>query len=866
MRTIFIPLAVIGVAIVIGCSSASKSNRSHAVSATSELDVPGPRGSNVVRLPNQWWLKPVGKQVVLGDFPVNIAMHPSGDYAAVLHCGHGQHEVVVVELPEGRIVSRANVEESFYGIAFSDNGSKLFCSGAGDECLHVFNFSKGYLAEPATIQIREKRLRGIPSGIVINGEGTRAFVANVLGHRITEVDLETQKVRSEIRLGTNELLSVDPQVGVTEDEAAIRKRADAVLDPSTSADPFPYSCVLDERQQRLYVSLWAQSAVAVIDMKTGDVVQRWKTEEHPNEMVLSKSGKHLFVANANRNTVSVIDTTSGRVIETLLAELQPNSPPGNTPNSLALSRDEKLLFVANANINTVAVFNIAELGRSRSLGFIPVGWYPTSVRVTGDGKHLLAANGKGIIPKANRHGPQPGNDPPPTVREYIGGLFRGTLSIIDLPSGEQLEERMKRHTAQAYSCMPNAGKPVSAAPDNPIPAQPGGKTPIKYCIYIVKENRTYDQILGDMAEGNGDPSLCLFPEKITPNHHKLAREFVLLDNFYVESEVSADGHEWSMGAYATDFVEKSWPLSYGHNKHKKYTYPAEGNFLIATPAGGYIWDRAREAGVSYRSYGEFVHNGKRTNDPCFARVNSLKGHFDPWYRSFDMDYADVLRAQRFISELKRFEAEGDMPSLQIVRLPNDHTSGTTAGKHTPIACVADNDLAFGMLIEAISRSKFWAQTAIFVVEDDAQNGPDHIDAHRTIAYVISPYTKRKVVDSTMYSTASMLRSMELILGLKPMSQFDATATPMYNSFQSKPDLRPYRAEPVDVDLQQRNPKTAWGSKLSEAMDMTKEDAADDLLLNEVIWRSVRGADSPMPAPVRAAFVFPHERDGDDDDD
>jgi len=319
-----------------------------------------------------------------------------------------------------------------------------------------------------------------------------------------------------------------------------------------------------------------------------------------------------------------------------------------------------------------------------------------------------------------------------------------------------------------------------------------------------------------------------------------------------------------MGAYATDFVEKTWPLSYGHNKHKKFPYPAEGNFDIAIPAGGYLWDRAKEAGISYRSYGEFIRNGKTTNDPGTARVSAIKNHFDPWYRSFDMDYPDVLRAKRFISELRRFEQEGEMPRLQVVRLPNDHTSGTTTNKPTPLAAVADNDVALGMLVEAVSRSKFWPQTAIFVVEDDAQNGPDHVDAHRTIAFVVSPYAKRGVVDSTMYSTASMLRTMELILGLKPMSQFDALAMPMYNSFTDRPTFSPYRALPANVDLNERNLKTAWGADLSRKMDLTKEDAADDLLLNEVVWRSVRGADSPMPAPKRAAFVRGHS--GDDDDD
>jgi hypothetical protein len=367
-----------------------------------------------------------------------------------------------------------------------------------------------------------------------------------------------------------------------------------------------------------------------------------------------------------------------------------------------------------------------------------------------------------------------------------------------------------------------------------------------------------------MEKGNGDASLCLFPEKVTPNHHKLASEFVLLDNFYVESEVSADGHEWSMAAYATDYVEKFWPLSYGHNKSKKFSYPSEGNFPIATPAGGYLWDRAAEAKVSFRSYGEFVTNGKKPTDPCKSRLKSLEGRFDPMYRSFDMDYPDSLRVERFVSELKRFEDEGQMPQLQVVRLPQDHTMGTAPGKWTPTACVAENDLALGKLVESISNSKFWPSTAIFVVEDDAQNGPDHVDAHRTVALVISPYTKRHHVDSTMYSTSSMLRTMELILGLKPMSQFDAAATPMYASFQSKPDTKPYNTLPANVDILETNSKVAWGASESRKMNFAREDATDDLKLNEIIWRSVRGANNPMPAPTRASFVFVPAPDRDDD--
>jgi hypothetical protein len=491
------------------------------------------------------------------------------------------------------------------------------------------------------------------------------------------------------------------------------------------------------------------------------------------------------------------------------------------------------------------------------MGFIPAGMYPTSVRYNPADKKVYIVNGRGATPRSNRHGPQPLYQAGTTLPEYIATLYRGTLSVLDMPT----EERMVAYSKQAYVCSPLRPdlSVVGEAPaDSPIPAKVGGKSPIKHCIYVIRENRTYDQVFGDIKEGNGDPSICLFPEKVTPNAHRLAREFVLLDNFYVESEVSADGHEWSMGAYCTDFVKRVWPLSYRGSPTKKMSiYPSEGSFDdIARPAGGYIWDRCAEAGVSYRSYGEWIANGKTLKDPGKARVKALEGHFDPWFRGYDLDYPDVKRAERFIEEMKGYEKNGGFPQFIVMRLPNDHTYGTRVGKPTPTAMVAENDLALGILVEAISKSKFWKETAIFVVEDDAQNGPDHVDAHRTVALVISPYTKRKHVDSTMYSTSSMLRTMELILGLRPMSQFDAAARPMYNSFQAKPNLTPYAHVVPKVDLTETNKKTAWGAKLSETFDLSREDAADDLLLNEVIWRSVRGPDAAMPPPVRAAFVFP----------
>jgi DNA-binding beta-propeller fold protein YncE len=830
--------------------------------ASRAVDLPGQRPDGSVLLPNQWSLRPVGQQISVADFPVNLDLHPAGKFAAVLHCGYGQHEIVILDLATNTIASRAKLAEAFYGLAFSKDGTHLFCSGASDETIRAFRFADGQLTEPAAYPLRDPKLRGIPCGLAVSGDARTLYAANLWCHSISRVHFAEDGTAQtdELPLFDKTAISqeVAPAPATDTDDPSITKRALQLLDTTDPSAPFPYACVLDEKRSRLYVSLWAQASVAVIDTKSFAVIGRWKTEDHPNEMLLSKDGRRLYVANANHNTVSVLDATAdGRTLETLLAELQPGALPGNTPNSLAFSPDGTRLFVANANINTVAVFDIETPGKARSLGFIPVGWYPTSVRVSKDGRTLYVVNGKGETSKANPLGPGPGKKNPAGVNQYIGGLMTGTVSVIPLPKGDQLDAQLKAWTAQAYLCLPETERKIRALPDdgNPIPRKVGDPSPIKYVLYVIKENRTYDQMLGDMAGGNGDPKLCLFPQAITPNHHALAGEFVLLDNLYVDAEVSADGHEWTMGAYATDFVEKHWPLSYGHDKSGKYPFPAEGGFPIATPAGGYLWDRAREAGVTYRSYGEWIANGKKPGDPGRAKAKALEGHFDPLFRGFDTSYPDQKRADRFLSELARFETEGEMPRLQIVRLPNDHTSGASPGKPTPTAQVADNDLALGRIIEGLSKSKFWPQMAIFIIEDDAQNGSDHVDAHRTIGYAISPYIRRGAVDSTMYSTSSMLRTIELILGLAPMSQFDAAAMPMFASFQAHPDVNPYTARPITVNLEDRNAKTAWGGKASERMDFTKEDAADDIKLNEIIWKSVRGPDSSMPAPRRAAFVF-----------
>ena len=853
--------------------------------------LPGLQADGFVQLPNQWKLNPAGKALEVGDLPVNIQLHPTGQYAAILHCGYKDHEVQIIDLnPKKRkVICRITVDQAFYGLTFSPDGKQLYASGGEFDIVHVWDFDKGLLHNARTLDVgnaSEGSKRTVPAGLSFSSDGKELFVASLWANAIVRIPLDNPMNRTNIPLNF-----VPPKKKGDEGQPPSpddgrkpigEKKLD--IDPDDlGAKPaknnsFAYTCTVEPGGKRLFVSLWAKAGVAVIDLESNKVVDVWKTASHPTEMIADAKGKLLYVACSNSTQVSVIDTTTGETKQVIDAALYPQAPSGNTPSSLAMSPDGELLFVANADANNVAVFNITDPKEAKSLGFIPTGWYPTSVRFNKLDKTLYVTNGKGHLSKANPSGPGPLTTYDRGVTEYIGGLFKGTLSVIPMPTPEE----MAKLSRTAYACSPlqkeAAVRAEGVEKDNPIPVKVGGASPIKHVLYIVKENRTYDQVFGDMAarksnpKGNGEPTLCLFGDDVTPNHHKLVDEFVLLDNIYVDGEVSADGHEWSMGAYATDFVEKLWPLSYRGSPKKTFGYPAEGAFdEAARPAGGYLWDRAAEAKVSYRNYGEWIVNGAKKKDGTYEdgvpSVKSLVGHFDPQFRGYDLDYTDVKRAEHFLGELKKFEAAGEMPQLQILRIGNDHTAGTRVGKATPRAMVADNDLALGMIVEGLSNSKFWKDTAIFVIEDDAQNGPDHVDAHRVVALVISPYTKRGAVDSTMYSTSSMLRSMELILGLKPMSQYDAAARPMFNSFTAKPTLTPYKLAPAKIDLEEKNTRLAWGAEASEKLDLTKEDLADDLIFNEIIWKSVKGANRRMPAPVRAAFFVnakPTKKDDEND--
>jgi hypothetical protein len=439
--------------------------------------------------------------------------------------------------------------------------------------------------------------------------------------------------------------------------------------------------------------------------------------------------------------------------------------------------------------------------------------------------------------------------------DYIGRLLEGTVSFVDLPQPQPLAE---------YSQQVHRNSPQGRAESAKAPFELGDKCPIRHVFYIIKENRTYDCIFGDMPQGNGDKEYCLFPQLVTPNHHALAEQFVLFDNFYHSAEVSADGHHWVTSAYATDYVEKFWPSMYAGKGQKRLDLHDD---QVAFSRGGFLWDLCAKAGLSYRSYGEFARIRGAEPGHVHAAMPSLEGHIHTTYYGADgiAAMSDSKRLELWLDEFRKFEVAGEMPRFTVLSLPGDHLLGTRPGAQTPRAMMAENDYVLGQMVATIAVSRFWSSTAIFIVEDDAQNGPDHVDCHRTVGLIVSPYTRRGVVDSTMYSSSSMLRTMEMVLGLPPLTQHDAYATPMWAAFQSKVDLRPYKGLAPTVPLDEKNTAAAFGARQSEELTLEEADTADDDEYNVILWKAVKGADSPLPPRHVAAFVL-ERRDADDEDD
>ncbi|HEU4716268.1 MAG TPA: bifunctional YncE family protein/alkaline phosphatase family protein, partial [Bacteroidia bacterium] len=601
---------------------------------------------------------------------------------------------------------------------------------------------------------------------------------------------------------------------------------------------------------------WGCDKVVLFDTEKRQLRGSVIVGDNPNDMALNTKGTLLFVSNANDNSVSVIDLQRNTVTETLNAALFPAAPPGSTTNSIALSEDDKTLFIANADNNCLAVFDVSVPGHSKSKGFIPVGWYPTCVRVAN--RVIFVSNGKGFSSLPDPFGPNPyGNvnyqhsDTTHHEEQYIGSLFQGTLSIIPVPD----EKTLSVYSQQVYRNTPYTKEKEERADGqagNPIPTRTGDPSPIKYVFYIIKENRTYDQVLADMPGGNGDTSLLLFGKNITPNLHAIAGDFVLFDNFYVDSEVSADGHNWSLGGYADDYLEKTWPTSYGG---RGGSYDAEGNRDIANNKNGFIWDFCKRFGVSYRTYGEFADDFK-------PNIPVLQNHFCPYYTSWDQSVMDTTRFSEWKRDFDSLLSIGQVPQLNTLRFINDHTQGLRLGKPSPNAQVADNDLATGLFVDYLSHSPIWKESAVFILEDDAQNGPDHVDAHRSTLYVAGGFVKRKFIDHTMYSTTSVLRTMELILGLPPMSQYDAAAEPLWRCFSDTANTAPFHARKAQANLFEKNVAMNQWQKMSEDFNFDKEDNVNEDDFNQVLWWAVKGDSRPCPSPVRSAFI----REDEDTDD
>ncbi|WP_435008265.1 alkaline phosphatase family protein [Tundrisphaera lichenicola] len=790
-------------------------------------------------LPNGWTISPAGDQVILPDLPLNILPLADGKHALVSSNGYNDHDLSLVDLADKSVVTRQNVRESWFGLAHAPETGRVWWAGGGSGIRHAFELQGRELRrvgpdEPDPVAKTKKQKKAEP----------KSFQGDVTFDPATSVLYSL-----DIDAGT--LTAIDTNNRASDRTASIGGK--------------PYDLAVARNGSRLYVSDWAGRAVLAIDPVDLRVVARIGVGEHPNQIAVHPKDDRIFVACASSNSVSVIDARRGIVTETIMTSLFPMAPEGSTPDALAVSPDGETLYVANADNNCVAVVDIEAPSRSQVKGFIPTGWYPTAIAVTPDGKNLLVGVGKGNQTKANpffTDEQKQANQATAKTKKaaarpfpHIGTTLSGALSIVPVPD----EKGQADYTATVYKNCPYSDKLLTDAPHptkTAIPTRVGDPSPIKHVIYIIKENRTYDQVFGDIEKGMGDPSLVMFGREVTPNHHKLAEEFVLLDNLYCNGQVSRDGHPWSTMAYNTDYVARDWMLTY--SRREGVDDDDEGN-LTKAPSG-YLWDSCARAGLTYRSYREA---GRRVSEAdgsvkFEAAVPGLVGHMAPNYgipKAPGERDRDTENVEEFLREFREFEANDNLPQFIVMSMGEDHTSGTTPGAFTPAACVASNDLALGRLVDAVSKSKYWKETAIFVIEDDAQNGPDHVDAHRTVGLVISPYTKRNHLDSTQYQTVSMIRTMELILGLPPLSQFDAAARPMFDSFTDQADLTPFDHLPARIDLDAKNDALAYGADRSSKMDFSEYDRIDDFELNEILWRAIKGKDAPLPPAVRQAIAY-----------
>jgi len=804
-----------------------------ALVACSEIRLAGPQPDGSAVTPNGWRITPAGSQVDIGAGPLAIGLHPSGEWLVALTGGLQDHALLVVGSADGRVRQAFRAQrgepsgawpwqesqaQSFYaGLAFSPDGRSVYAADGAGSALQRFDVVDAVLAEGERIPLASDREAVVyPAGIAVSAGGERLYVAGNLADALFVVDPVARLQLAEIPVGH-----------------------------------LPYAVALNRSDTLAFVTNWGARTVSVVDIAQRAQVAVLETGTHPSAILASHTSDEIYVANTDSDSVSVLDGRRAALLREI--DLRPfaGARIGASPNALALSPDGRTLYVANAGDNDIAVVALARAGSAggdRVAGLIPTAWYPSGVALDRSGETLFVTNLKGL-----GIGPTPDGIYWPT-------MLHGTLSRIPVPT----REKLAAYTAQVFSNNRFDDPPVPAK-GSVVPSRPGEASPITHVIYVLKENRTYDQILGDLEIGNGDPSLALFGESVTPNHHELARRFVTFDNFYSDAEVSADGWSWSNGANANSYVQKNWPLNYA-DFERPYDFGGfvalgyvseEAGLPGEEPGESFLWDSLARADVSYRNFGFYMGNPPVVD----AAMPGLEGHTDLLYPGWDLSVTDQARIDRWLEVFQAYQQAGAMPRMQFVCLPNDHTSGSTPDAPSPAAMVADNDLALGRLVEAVSHSAFWPNTAIFVLEDDAQDGHDHVDGHRSIALVISPYTQTGSVDSTFYSTVSALRTMELLLGVEPMSKYDALTTPMSAAFAQIPNLRPYTALMPAVSLTVRNGPGAPMAEQSLAIDFSKPDRIPMTLMNEILWKNVKGAESEMPATRHtAAAIHPHRDD------
>ena len=836
-----------GIAIAIGvvCVTASTIVAAEKVgliaSAKARTDTPRATEAGVL-LPSGWTLRPAGRQIATGDLPVAMALSPDGDHLLVSTSGYAPCQVISIDTADEQKITTQTLDQTWEGMTFDPSGKQLFVSGGGRGLVWRFDYNAqgGDLIRRDPLPVADLVGRAAPyvtpkrpapgnpwiAGLAVNPDSGELYVLNCTSGAVYALDPATGQAKRQARTGDH-----------------------------------PVAVALAPDHKRLYVVNQGSASVSVFDAATLESAGEIPVGQQPVALLFALDGKRLYVANSGSNTISGIDPSTSSVRETIRTSLFPKSPTGSTPNALALSPDGARLFVTNADNNDVAVIDVSNSAESRVLGFIPTGWYPTAVAVSRDGKKLFVGVGKGLSTKPSfprtgggvglkiyhRPGESYGPAHDQTVTfDYICSLMGGAVSVIDMPDSAALA----RYTAQVIDCCPYRDEYLSHTVEAPahtvVPNTVGRKSPIEHILYIIKENRTYDQILGDMKEGNGDPDLVLFGEKVTPNHHALARQFVLFDNLYCNGEVSEDGHQWCNAAFCTDWTQKVYPGNYATPSRGD----APGDEAVTASTGGYLWDNCAKNGLTYRTYGEFTSfRSDRDSQPVATSSSpNLRGHVSlAWELAARQGKRrDYLRADAFIEELRDAEKSGTWPNYMVMSLGEDHTVGLSAGQPTPWAAVASNDFALGKIVDAVSHSKFWPTTSIFVIEDDAQAGPDHVDAHRTVGLVISPYIRRRTVDHTLYTTSSFIRTMELLLGLPPMSQYDAGATPVMRPFSDRANLSPFSAVTPQTDIAALNPRRTAAAKVSARLDFSSYDRADPQTLNRLLWHSVRGANVPYP--------------------